>query len=156
MVLLDGHDVRDLRHDRLRTRVSVVREPEIVPGTIADNVRVANETLSTQEIWKILNIVGLESIIRALPDGLRTKLNPSGVPLNQLESLRLTLARSLAGCPDLLILDGVIDALPERERQPLLDNITQDRTLIVTTHEMAVVDGCDACVELGSLVGGVQ
>ncbi|MEM9865612.1 MAG: ABC transporter ATP-binding protein, partial [Myxococcota bacterium] len=151
VVLLDGHDVRDVRQDRLRTRVAVVREPEIVPGTIADNVRVANLTLSTQEIWKILRIVGLEEVVRGMSEGLRTKLNPSGVPLNRLESLRLTLARSLAGRPDLLILDGVVDALPERERKPLLDNITMGRTLIVTTHEMNVVNDCDHCIELGAL-----
>ncbi|MBX2810467.1 MAG: ATP-binding cassette domain-containing protein [Myxococcales bacterium] len=146
-IFIDDHDLKDLRLETLRSRVAVVREPELLPGTIADNIRAAGRSVYASEIWQILETTGLADTIRELPKGLRTEILPSGAPLDRLGALRLTLARTLAAHPSLLILDGLIDALPEYERPTLLEKLNQERTVIVLTHELAVADHCKTCVE---------
>lgn len=146
-IFIDGQDIRDLRLDALRSRIAVVREPELLPGTVADNVRAAGRTVSASEIWRVLENTGLAETIRGLPKGIQTPILPSGAPLDRLGALRLTLARALAAKPALLVLDGLIDALPEYERKPLLEKVNEERTAIVLTHEQAIIDHCKSCIE---------
>lgn len=148
VVLIDGQDLRDIRLDSLRTRVAVVREPEVLPGTISSNIRAARNHVPTSEVWNVLAEVGLADAIRAMPRGLQTELTPSGAPLDRLDALRLTLARALAARPSLLVLDGVIDALPEEERGPIIQSVNQNRTVVILTHERSVADYCGTCLEL--------
>ncbi|NOY92853.1 MAG: ABC transporter ATP-binding protein [Deltaproteobacteria bacterium] len=147
-VLVDGRDLRDISRKSLRSRLGVVRGPEVLPATIADNIRAGGRHVSASEIWSLLRVVGLEEVIRGLPRGLHTKLAPSGFPLDRLEAIRLTLARVLAGSPSLLILDGVLDALPERDRESLLLAVAEGRTTLVTTHESAIAERCEATIVL--------
>ncbi|MFK7999608.1 MAG: ABC transporter transmembrane domain-containing protein [Polyangiales bacterium] len=148
-VLIDGQDLRDLDRQSIRAQVGVVRDPEIMPATIADNIQ-SGRVLSASEMWSLLRTVGLEKSVRALPAGLRTVLSPSAYPLDRIESLRLTLARVLAAKPALLILDGVIDALPEKERASFLDAVSTGHTTLIRTNESSVADDCHSCVDLAS------
>ncbi len=147
-VMIDGQDLRDVRLDALRSRIAVVREREVLPGTVADNIRSVGRHVPASEIWETLAQARLAGAVRNLPRGLQTELMPSGAPLDRLDALRLTLARAIAARPALLVLDGVIDALPEEERGPLLETINRNRTLVVLTHEQAVVNDCGSCIEL--------
>ena len=146
-LLLDGDDVRDLALDGLRTRVSVVRQPETMPGTIAENMSVGHRPPRASEIWAALRSVGLEERVRALNDGLATKLTPSGLPLSPRESLRLTLARALLARPALLVVDGSLDAFPENEQPELMRVMARDRTLICVTRTEGLASLCDARLE---------
>ena len=128
VVLIDGHDTRDVELTTLRTRVAVVRDPETLPGSIADNLRAAAPQLSSAELWELLERVGLADTVRALPDGVRTQLLPSGSPLTRDAALRLTLARAIATKPALLVLDGVLDHLALDPGG--FDAMFADRTLI--------------------------
>lgn len=147
-LLVDGQDLRDIPLETLRRRVAVVRTPEIFPGTVAENVGAAGREVPASEIWQVLDQVGLAGVVRALPRGLRSELTTSGSPLDRLEALRLTLARAIAARPGLLVLDGVLDFLPEDERGLLLRAVSRGTTVVVLTHEQAVSEICMEAVEL--------
>lgn len=154
-LLVDGHDIRDVRLADLRTRVAVVRDPETLPGTIADNVRATRRDSTFSELTEALEQAGLAKRLRSLPEGVRTQLTPSGAPLDRLGALRLTLARALNARPGLLVLDGVVDALPEDERVALLEAVREGRTVVVLTHELAIAQSCDRWMELGNTQEGL-
>lgn len=154
-VQIDGQDLRDLDRTSIRAQVGVVRDPEIMPATISDNIQ-AGRTLKASEMWTLLRTVGLEDTVRALPAGLRTVLSPSAYPLDRTESLRLTLARVLAVKPSLLVLDGVIDALPEEERASFLNAVSAGHTTLIRTNERSVADQCSSCVDLSHEKGASQ
>ena len=152
-ILLDGRDLRDLRLSELRDHVAVVREPETLPGTIADNVRAAvgeHGEMSATEVWTLLDEVGLGERVRALPRGLQTELLPSGAPLDRHAQLQLTLARALAADPALLVLDRVLDAWPPDEREALFESLANGRSLIVLTQDVTNAERCAAQVVLSA------
>jgi len=134
-VRVGGADLRDLDLASARSRTSVVRDPEILPGSVADNVRAFAPRLGAAEIWDLLGRVGLADEIRRFPEGLRTLLPPSGIPLDGCGRLRLTLARALAAEPGLLVLDGVLGHFPPSEVRRLAANLGEGRTLLILDHD---------------------
>lgn len=134
-VRIDGHDLRDVDLTTLRRRMAVVRDPEVWPATIADNLRAVGQPVTIASMWKALDAVGLGDVVRALPDGLHTALVPSGSPLPRLGGIRLTLARALVANPGLLVLDGALDALPPGEGAVLLERLAKGRTMIAVTTD---------------------
>lgn len=132
-VFVDGHDTRDVDLSTLRSRVAVVRSPEPLPASIADNLRAAAPHLSSAAIWELLERVGLGDTVRRLPEGLRTPLLATGGPLSTEDALRLTVARAIAADPALLVLDGVLDQL--RFDEAAREWIFAGRTVVVLGRE---------------------
>ena len=151
VVELDGIDLRGLSLGELREQVALVEGSDIFIGSVAENVRVGRTDLSPTEVREALQAVGLIGVVHALPNGLDTPLTPGGGPLSASQSLRLTIARALAGRPRLLILDGALDALDLRECPDLLPRLF-DRaapwTLLVASTNPNVVGRCDRTIEL--------
>jgi ABC-type bacteriocin/lantibiotic exporter with double-glycine peptidase domain len=114
---VDGVDVRDLPLASLRAEVALVRGVELFPGAVLDNVRLGREHLSHAEVSEALAAVGLLAELQALPGGLATELQPHGRPLSQRQACRLMFARAIVGRPRLIVLDGAMDQLDQREEQ---------------------------------------
>ena len=146
-VRIEGYNLRDLDLVSARQSTSVVRDAEIFPGSIADNVRAFAPELAASEVWKLLERVGLAEEVRALPGGLRTELAPSGLPLDGEGKLRLTLARALASRPGLLILDGVLSRFSPRAAEQLAGLAAEGRTLIVLDHPELPAPGVPGLVD---------
>jgi putative ABC transport system ATP-binding protein len=156
-LLFDRLDYRNLRLYDLRGQVALVRGIEIFQGTIEDNIRFGDESVTSSEIRAILHQVGLLETVDELPNGLATELTTGGQPLTIAQALRLMLARAIALRPRVLILDEVLDLMEETpERDALLQRLThQDNpwTLIMTSRSMRVLAFSDRtiCLENGSL-----
>lgn len=151
-LLFDGHDYRNLRLYDLRSQVGMIRTPEIFHGTIEENVRLGNANLSSAELRKILQQVGLLEIVENLPEGFQTMLTTGGQPLTTGQSLRLMLARAIALRPRVLILDEILDLFEDTpERDQLLDELADHRnewTLVVASRSPNVVNKLDTVYEL--------
>jgi putative ABC transport system ATP-binding protein len=151
-LLFDGHDYRKLRLYDLRSQVGMIRTPEIFHGTIEENIRLGNEGLTSAELRKILQQVGLLHVVEDLPEGLQTQLTTGGQPLTTGQSLRLMLARAIALRPRVLILDEILDLFEDTpERDALLDELTSARnewTLLVASRSPNVVNKLDTVYEL--------
>jgi len=135
-VAIDGYDPRDLRPDALRRSVALVRDLEIVPGTVAENVHLERPDVSMHDVREALQQVGLLEAIGNLDEGLETELTNSGFPLTPLAAHRLQLARAIAGRPKLLLIDRVLDAFPDDEARVLAHMLTHrdhSWTLVVVT-----------------------
>ncbi len=151
-LLFDGHDYRNLHLYDLRSQVAMIRTPEIFHGTIEENIRLGNQGLTSAELRRILNQVGLLDIVEGLPDGLQTQLATGGQPLTVGQSLRLMRARALALKPRVLILDELLDLFEDTpERDKLIEDLADsgnDWTLIVASRSRNVVNRMDRVVEL--------
>ncbi|MDH3200121.1 MAG: ATP-binding cassette domain-containing protein [Myxococcales bacterium] len=150
---IDGHDSRDLSLRELRKRIAIVRETEILPGCVADNLRAANPDLTAEESWDVLSRVGLAEWVRGTPEGLRTDLLADGSPLSRTQSLELTIARGLAGKPSVLILDRTLDQVGPSERLRLFDALAsrRDVTVLLISDDPELLARADHHFDLSTL-----
>lgn len=135
-VLLDGVDYRSLPPQALRRRVGMVMQsPHLFPGTVAENLcfgpRLRNEDLPGDEIEGLLQRVNLAGYAG------RDVANLSGG-----EAQRVSLARTLANGPEVLLLDEPTSALDDATRgevEELIYGIIGDRglTCLIVTHDTA-------------------
>jgi putative ABC transport system ATP-binding protein len=151
-VELDGIDLRELRPDSLREHLAIARSIEIFHGTIDENVHLNRPRVSAQDVREALDAVGLTDEIQELPDGLNAVLQTNGAPLSATQAMRLMVARAIVGRPRLLLIDGILDALPDAMLQQLLPNLvgrTHPWTALIATGRQTVIDRCDRVVTLG-------
>jgi ABC-type bacteriocin/lantibiotic exporter with double-glycine peptidase domain len=151
-VVIDDIDPHDVRPDVLHRRVTVVRQPEVFTGTIAENVHLGRPGVSLHDVRQALTRVGLLNSVQALPEGLDTSLNPGGTPFTELQLRRLTLARAIVGGPRLLIIDGLLDAFSDADAMSLGGEVTARRqpwTLILVTGRESLAAMCDQRLDLG-------
>jgi len=135
-VLLYGQDYRELAPRELRRRVGMVMQAaHLFPGTVADNLRFGphqhGQDLTTSKIDALLEQVGLEGFAS------RDVLYLSGG-----EAQRVSLARTLANRPEVLLLDeptSALDQRAEREIESLLTLILSNEhlTALIITHDSA-------------------
>ncbi|MCC6454010.1 MAG: phosphate ABC transporter ATP-binding protein [Caldilineaceae bacterium] len=135
-VYLDGQDYRQLSPRELRRRVGMMMQAAyLFPGTVADNVRFGPRQqgieLTAPEIDELLESVGLKGF--AGRDVTR---------LSGGEAQRVSLARSLANRPEVLLLDeptSALDERAEREVEALLTRVIRDYklTCMMITHDTA-------------------
>lgn len=151
---LDGHDVRDLALTDVRSRVTLVRGTEILPGCIADNLHAANPELAADQAWNALRRVGLDEWVKDSALGLDTKILPHGAPLTRSQGLALTIARALAGKPSILILDRTLDRLGPSERIRVLDALLVDRdvSVLLVSDEPQVLARTDRLIDLSEMI----
>jgi ABC-type bacteriocin/lantibiotic exporter with double-glycine peptidase domain len=125
--------------EALRSHVKLVRVDEIINGTITENLRLGRSDIGIDEVIDSLRQVGLLDDVLALPAGLDTELKIGGGPLSSSQRTRLMLARGLAQRPRLLLIDGLLDAVGDRELEELTGCLMSDAnratTILVTRHE---------------------
>lgn len=150
IIEIDGHDSRDLHLSDLRSRIAVVRDTEVLPCTISENLRAANADVTAEESWSVLRRVGLEEVVKALPDGLNTYVVMGGAPLSRAQSIELTIARALAGQPSVLVLDRTLDHLDPVERARIVERIFSERdtTFLLISEDPALQQRSDREIDL--------
>lgn len=133
----DRQDIAEISQEDLHMDIYVARGNEIFEGTVLENLRVGREKISLLEIREVLEELSLWEMIQSLPKGIHTQVLTYGSPFDFIQSNKLLLARAVLGQPRLLIVDGIIDILPEESRKQVLDYICAKNkpwTLIVVSR----------------------
>jgi len=137
VVSVDGANLRELSLASLRHEVSLVGRAEVFDGTVADNVSLRRDNVDAEAVREALHRVGLGRAIAAMPEGMFTPLVSGGAPLSQTQSVRLSLARAIAGRPRLLLVDGTLDGIEDSAAEELLQALADPEapwTLVLLTH----------------------
>ncbi len=149
-VLIDGHDLRDVRQDSLRAQLGIVpQEGHVFRGSVADNLRFARPEASDDELWAALDAVGAHDLVAALPEGLDTELEERGSRLSAGQRQIIAFARALVADPRLLILDEAtssVDLRTERQIETALERLLAGRTAIVIAHRLSTIRRADRII----------
>ena len=149
-ILLDGHDLRDLRLDDLRREVMLVdQSPWLFNDSIAANIGFALPDVRIEDIEAAAHAAGLDAFLARLPEGLDTRTGERGLALSAGERQRIVIARALLRRPSVLILDEPTSAL-DGETEALvaqrLRGALPDATIILITHKPALARIADRIV----------
>ena len=140
-VLVDGHDLVELRFDSLRRQLGVVpQEPFLFAGTIRENIAFARPGASNEEIDASCSAVGIDELLARLPDGIDTACHERGVTLSSGERQLIALARAFLAQPRVLILDEAtsnLDLKTESLIERALDTLLEGRTAILIAHRLS-------------------
>ena len=146
-VRVDGVDVRDWDLTSLRTRTAVVAQDLFLfTGTVLDNVRLFDSSISEERAWHALELCGAAEFVRELPDQLQARVEERGATFSQGQRQLLAFARALITEPSLLLLDEAtasIDSHSEERLQRAMATALRDRTAIVVAHRLSTVRHAD-------------
>ena len=151
-VCLSGTDIRKLSLCELHENVGhVAQDPFLFEGSVRDNLTLAKTNATDIEIRKALEQACALDFVNALPRGLDTNIGEKGIRLSQGEKQRLTIARVLLKNPPFVILDEAtasVDTITERKIQQALDNLVEERTVLVIAHRLSTVRRADNIIVL--------
>ncbi|MHB8376021.1 MAG: ABC transporter ATP-binding protein [Dehalococcoidia bacterium] len=152
-ILLDGIDVAKARQHHVRKHIGLVlQDPFIFTGTVEENIRLRDETISMAQVRDAARLVGADRFINAFPQGYQHQLVERGANLSTGQKQLLAFARSVAFDPEvMLVLDEAtasIDSETEALIQDSLARLTARRTSIIIAHRLATVRGADRIIVL--------
>jgi ATP-binding cassette, subfamily B, bacterial len=142
-VLLDGHDLRDLRLKNLRQNVALVlQEPFLFPISIGENIAYGSPHATLAQIESFARAANAHEFITRLPLGYNTIVGERGATLSGGERQRVSIARALLKNAPILILDeptSALDMETERSLLEALERLTRHRTTFIIAHRLSTI-----------------
>lgn len=152
-VLLDGHNVRDVKLKSLRSAIGIVQQDVYMfSGSIRDNISYGNPSATDEQIIAAAKSANIHDFIASLEHGYDTYVGERGARLSGGQKQRISIARVFLKNPRVLILDEATSALDnesERHIQESLDRLSKGRTTIVIAHRLSTIRNADDIIVIG-------
>ena len=153
-VLIDGHDVRDVRIDSLRDQIGIVSQEAILfNDTIANNIAYGVPNASREQIIEAAKQANAHTFITdgRHPNGYETVVGEKGFLLSGGEKQRVSIARAILRNPPILILDeatSALDTVTERLVQDALTKVMANRTVFAIAHRLSTIKNANRIIVL--------
>jgi ATP-binding cassette subfamily B protein len=149
---IDGLDIRELDVSHVRQNLGVVLQDNFLfKGTIRQNIAMAKPNASFQEVVYAAKLAGADEFIERMAQSFDTPIEENGSNLSGGQKQRLAIARAMLTDPRILIFDEATSALdPESEAivQRNLASMARGRTVIMVSHRLSMLTGCDSIIVL--------
>ena len=146
-VLIDGVDIKDLDKDTLRKSISLVNQfPYIFDMSIKENLLLAKEDATDEEIEKAIKDSYLKEFIDTLPNGIDTVVGESGIKLSGGQRQRLAIARALLRQTSIIIFDestSSLDNFAQEHIKKCIDNLKGKSTIVIVAHRLSTIKNVD-------------
>ncbi|XP_054471765.1 bile salt export pump [Anoplopoma fimbria] len=150
MVTLDGHDIRTLNIQWLRSLIGIVeQEPMLFSTTIADNIRYGRPGVTMEDIIQATKEANAYDFIMDLPQKFDTLVGEGGGQLSGGQKQRIAIARALIRNPRILLLDMATSALDNESEavvQKALEKVCKGRTTISVAHRLSTIRNADVII----------
>lgn len=142
-IWIDGMDLSEIRDKEIRKYMGIVlQEPFLFTGSIFSNIGLNNPKISKEATMEALKLVGGESLLEGLKDGIDTIVVEKGATLSSGQRQLISFARALAHNPKILILDEAtssIDSETEQIIQKATQILMQGRTTFIIAHRLSTI-----------------
>ena len=153
-ILLDGQNIKDICLDDLRRNIAIVFQDNFLfGGTIRENILLGQPNVTPEQLQTAVKAACLDEFIASLPKGLDTVIGERGVTLSGGQKQRVAIARAFIKNAPILILDEATSALDNKSEaivQQAIDNLMQNRTVLVIAHRLSTVRHADCIVVLNN------
>ncbi|HEM5237289.1 TPA: ABC transporter ATP-binding protein [Streptococcus suis] len=151
-VAFDGRDIREYDLDSLRDKVGIVlQESVLFSGTIADNIRFGDESISQEMVETAARATHIHDFIVSLPEGYETFVTDDENVFSTGQKQLISIARTLLTDPQVLILDEAtsnVDTVTEAKIQKAMEAIIAGRTSFVIAHRLKTILNADEIIVL--------
>lgn len=157
-IKIDGHDLRTVRLESLRSLVSIVTQETILfNDTILNNITYGHPECPEAKMLAAAKAANAHNFIMEQPQGYDTQIGEKGVKLSGGQRQRLSIARAILKDAPILILDEATSSLDSESEiavQQAIENLMQNRTSFVIAHRLSTIRHANRiCVlEQGKLV----
>ena len=153
-VLIDGHSLRDYPMEELRKEIGLVLQDSFMfYGTIKDNIRLLDDSISDREIIDAAKFVQADRFIEKLPNKYEQKVVERGAGFSSGEKQLLSFASTIVKDPKILILDEAtanIDTETESLIQEGLNRMRAGRTTVAIAHRLSTIRDANQILVLES------
>ena len=151
-IRFDNTDIKNLKKESLRKMIGLVTQDSILfNDTIKNNLLIAKEDATNDEIINCLKVANAWEFVKKLPKKIDTNIGDSGNKLSGGQKQRLSIARAVLKNPPILVLDeatSALDSESEKLVQTALDNLMKDKTSIVIAHRLSTVQNSEKIIVL--------
>lgn len=146
-VLIDGHNINSLDKETLRKTFSLVNQfPYIFDMTIKENLLLAKDNATDEEIADVIKKASLEEFISSLNDGINTRVGESGMKLSGGQKQRLAIARALLRNSPIILFDestSSLDNFAQNEVKKSIDELKGKSTIVIVAHRLSTIKDAD-------------
>ena len=157
-IRLDGRELREITLSSLRNQISIVlQDIFLFNGTVAENIAYGSKDADMEEIIRAAKTARAHEFIMEMPEGYDTVIGERGLKLSGGQKQRLSIARAVLRNTPILILDeatAAVDVETEAKIQQAIQELTENRTIIVVAHRLSTVKKADTIlvIEDGKIV----
>jgi ATP-binding cassette subfamily B protein len=156
-ILIDGQDIRRWTLRSLRSEISVVlQESVLLQASIAENIAYGRPAATFAEISAAAMAAKAHDFIMELPEGYSTVVGERGETLSGGQRQRIAIARAIVRNAPIVILDEPLTGLDAKSAAAVmeaLDRLMKDKTVIIVTHHLSIVQRADRIVVVAK--GGI-
>ena len=149
---LNEHAFENINLNYYRSNVGLSLSEDLpFEGTFRENIIFNDASISDNEIFSVIDSVGLRDFVKSLPKGLNTMLYPEGKQISYTISKRIILARAIIKKPKLLILEDSLDQFESEEVDAIIDYLTLPShkwALIVVSRNERFQEVCNKTIVL--------
>ncbi|CED57208.1 ABC-type multidrug efflux pump, ATP-binding component [Aliivibrio wodanis] len=151
-ISIDGHDLRDVTQDSLRSQIGMVsQDTSLLHRSIRDNIKYGRPEATDEELFAATKQAQAHEFIESLTDsygskGYDAQVGERGVKLSGGQRQRVAISRVLLKDAPLLILDEATSALDsevEAAIQDSLDELMEGKTVIAIAHRLSTIAAMD-------------
>ena len=124
----------------------ITQNPYIFNFSIKENLLLAKENATDEEIKEACKLARIDEYIESLPDKYDTMLGENGVILSGGQKQRLAIARALLMKTEIILFDEATSALDnetQSEIQKAIDNLQGEYTILIIAHRISTIVNCD-------------
>ena len=145
-IKIDGVSTKELTRENIHSLfIMVLQDTWLFNGTIRDNIKFNNGSISDEEIWNALSVVGVDHFVKTLPKTLNYKIEDNE-SISSGQKQLLTIARGMIENSPFLILDEAtssVDTRTEELVQKAMDKLTEGRTSFIIAHRLSTIKNAD-------------
>ncbi|MCA9949095.1 MAG: ABC transporter ATP-binding protein [Anaerolineales bacterium] len=146
-ILVDGHDIRDLKRADLRRSFGMVlQDTWLYNASIMENIRYGRPDASDEEVIAAAKAAHVDHFVYTLPEGFAMEINEEVTNISQGQMQLLTIARAILADPKMLILDEATSSVDTRTEvliQKAMDRLMEGRTSFIIAHRLSTIRNAD-------------